>query len=69
VHPISAVQTEYSLWRREPEEGIIAACRELGVLFVAYSPVGRGFLTGRVSREDLPADDLRRRMPISTETI
>mgnify|MGYP003694495717 CR=1 FL=1 len=46
VHPISALQTEYSLWSRDPEDGILAACRELGIGFVAYSPLGRGFLTG-----------------------
>ncbi len=64
VHPISAVQTEYSLWSREPEEGILPVCRELGVAFVAYSPLGRGFLTGGVTGEgDLAADDRRRRIP------
>jgi aryl-alcohol dehydrogenase-like predicted oxidoreductase len=64
VHPIAALQTEYSLWSRDPESEILATCRELGVGFVAYSPLGRGFLTGRVSRvEDLPADDYRRRAP------
>ena len=64
VHPITAVQTEYSLWSREPEQEILPACRELGALFVAYSPLGRGFLTGGVAgEEDLPADDRRRRIP------
>jgi len=64
VHPISALQTEYSLWSREPEVDILPACRELGVGFVAYSPLGRGFLTGRFRRvEDLPADDWRRNNP------
>ena len=64
VHPISAVQTEYSLWSREPERGILPVCRELGVAFVAYSPLGRGFLTGGVRGEsDLAADDRRRRIP------
>jgi aryl-alcohol dehydrogenase-like predicted oxidoreductase len=64
VHPISAVQTEYSLWSREPEEGILPVCRELGVAFVAYSPLGRGFLTGGVTGEEaLAADDRRRRIP------
>src|SRR5256884_5460876 len=59
-HPISALQTEYSLWSREPEVDILPACRELGVGFVAYSPLGRGFLTGRFCRvEDLPADAWR----------
>ena len=64
VHPISALQTEYSLWSREPEADILPTCRELGVGFVAYSPLGRGFLTGRFRRvEDLPADDWRRSNP------
>ena len=64
VHPIAALQTEYSLWTRDPEEQILAACRELGVGFVAYSPLGRGFLTGQFKRiEDLPADDYRRSSP------
>ena len=64
VHPITAVQTEYSLWTRDPEDGVLAACRRLGVGFVAYSPLGRGFLTGRFKRfEDLPADDYRRTSP------
>ena len=64
VHPIAALQTEYSLWSREPEEEILPACRELGVGFVAYSPLGRGFLTGQFTRfEDLPADDYRRFSP------
>ena len=64
VHPISALQTEYSLWSREPEADILPTCRELGVGFVAYSPLGRGFLTGRFRRvEDLPADDWRRDNP------
>ena len=47
VHPITALQTEYSLWTRDPEDEVLATCRELGVGFVAYSPLGRGFLTGR----------------------
>lgn len=64
VHPITALQTEYSLWSREPEEGILGTCRELGVGFVAYSPLGRGFLTGQIKRfEDLAADDWRRTSP------
>jgi aryl-alcohol dehydrogenase-like predicted oxidoreductase len=64
VHPIAALQTEYSLWTRDPEEGILATCRELGIGFVAYSPLGRGFLTGRwQSPDDLPADDWRRNNP------
>jgi aryl-alcohol dehydrogenase-like predicted oxidoreductase len=64
VHPISALQTEYSLWSRDPEQEILATCRELGIGFVAYSPLGRGFLTGQFSSfEDLPADDYRRNTP------
>ena len=64
VHPISALQTEYSLWSRDPEADILPTCRELGIGFVAYSPLGRGFLTGRFRRvEDLPADDWRRSNP------
>ena len=64
VHRISALQTEYSLWSREPEEEILAACRELGIGFVAYSPLGRGFLTGQFRKaEDFPEDDYRRHSP------
>src|SRR5713226_2649719 len=64
VHPISALQTEYSLWSRDPEDEILATVRELGIGFVAYSPLGRGFLTGQFKRpEDLPPDDARRSMP------
>jgi aryl-alcohol dehydrogenase-like predicted oxidoreductase len=64
VHPITALQTEYSLWTRDPEDEILATCRELGVGFVAYSPLGRGFLTGQFIRfEDFPADDYRRFSP------
>ncbi len=64
VHPIAALQTEYSLWSREPEDGLLALCRELGVGFVAYSPLGRGFLTGQIkSPEDFEADDTRRMWP------
>jgi len=64
VHPIAALQTEYSLWSRDPEAEILATCRELGVGFVAYSPLGRGFLSGRFQRfEDLPEDDYRRNSP------
>ncbi len=64
VHPIAALQTEYSLWTRDPEGEILATCRELGIGFVAYSPLGRGFLTGQFrSFEDLPADDYRRHSP------
>ena len=55
MHPIAALQTEYSLWSREPEDGLLALCRELGVGFVAYSPLGRGFLTGEIKKfEDFP---------------
>jgi aryl-alcohol dehydrogenase-like predicted oxidoreductase len=64
MHPIAALQTEYSLWTRDPEGGILATCRELGIGFVAYSPLGRGFLTGQFRKlEDLPADDYRRNSP------
>ena len=64
VHPITALQTEYSLWTRDPESEILATCRELGIGFVAYSPLGRGFLTGQFRKfEDLPADDYRRNSP------
>jgi aryl-alcohol dehydrogenase-like predicted oxidoreductase len=64
VHPVSALQTEYSLWSRDPEDGIIAACRELGIGFVAYSPLGRGFLTGQIkSFDDLAPNDYRRNSP------
>jgi aryl-alcohol dehydrogenase-like predicted oxidoreductase len=64
VHPITALQSEYSLWTRDPEDGVLDACRELGIGFVAYSPLGRGFLTGRFRRlEDLPPDDYRRHSP------
>ena len=64
VHPITAVQTEYSLWTREPEEGILKACRELGVGFVPYSPLGRGFLTGKITDQSgFADDDFRRNLP------
>src|SRR5712692_4642192 len=64
THPITALQTEYSLWSRDPEDEILPTCRELGIGFVAYSPLGRGFLTGQFQRfEDLPADDYRRNTP------
>jgi len=64
VHPIAALQTEYSLWSRDPEGGLLATCRELGIGFVAYSPLGRGFLTGRFrSIDDLEPDDWRRQNP------
>lgn len=64
VHPISALQTEYSLWERDPEDEILPTVRELGIGFVPYSPLGRGFLTGQIKRfEDLAADDYRRNAP------
>src|SRR5205814_1524308 len=64
VHPISALQTEYSLWSREVEDGILEAVRELGIGFVAYSPLGRGFLTGAFQKpEDIPEGDYRRHAP------
>jgi aryl-alcohol dehydrogenase-like predicted oxidoreductase len=64
VHPITALQTEYSLWTRDPEDEILATVRELGIGFVAYSPLGRGFLTGEFKRpEDIPQDDFRRHQP------
>ncbi len=64
THPISALQTEYSLWSREPEDGLLALTRELGIGFVAYSPLGRGFLTGQIKSEtDLEPDDWRRSNP------
>ncbi len=64
VHPVAAVQSEYSLWSRDPETEIIPACRQLGVGFVPYSPLGRGFLTSRIrSVEDLPPGDYRARTP------
>jgi aryl-alcohol dehydrogenase-like predicted oxidoreductase len=64
VHPIAALQTEYSLWTRDPEDGVLATTRELGIGFVAYSPLGRGFLTGQIRKfEDLAQDDFRRHSP------
>ncbi len=64
VHPITALQSEYSLWTRDPEDEVLAVCRELGIGFVAYSPLGRGFLTGRFKKfEDLAPDDSRRNGP------
>jgi aryl-alcohol dehydrogenase-like predicted oxidoreductase len=64
THPIAALQTEYSLWTRDPENAILETCRELGIGFVAYSPLGRGFLTGQFQKfEDLAADDYRRHSP------
>lgn len=64
VHPITAVQLEWSLWTREAEKDVIPVCRELGIAIVAYSPLGRGFLTGQIkSIDDLPEDDFRRQNP------
>jgi aryl-alcohol dehydrogenase-like predicted oxidoreductase len=63
VHPITAVQSEYSLWTRDPEDEVLPTCRELGVGFVAYSPLGRGFLTGKLRQADLAPDDFRRTVP------
>jgi aryl-alcohol dehydrogenase-like predicted oxidoreductase len=64
VHPIAALQTEYSLWFRDPEESVIPVCRELGIAFVAYSPLGRGFLAGKIRKtDDLAANDFRRNTP------
>src|SRR5271165_358152 len=64
VHPIAALQTEYSLWTRDPEDEVIHTTRELGIAFVAYSPLGRGFLTGQIKKfDDLAADDYRRLSP------
>jgi len=64
VHPITALQTEFSIWSREPEDEILQTCKELGIAFVAYSPLGRGFLTGQIKKfEDFAADDYRRFSP------
>jgi aryl-alcohol dehydrogenase-like predicted oxidoreductase len=64
VHPVTAVQSEYSLWTRDPEDGILETCAELGIAFVAYSPLGRGFLTGQIkSEDDFDKDDYRRFSP------
>jgi aryl-alcohol dehydrogenase-like predicted oxidoreductase len=64
VHPITALQSEYSLWSRDPEDDVLATCRELGIAFVAYSPLGRGFLSGQIRRlDDLAPDDYRRYTP------
>ena len=64
MHPITAVQTEYSLWTRDPETGVLPVCRELGIGFVPYSPLGRGFLSGRfTSPDELDDGDFRKRGP------
>jgi aryl-alcohol dehydrogenase-like predicted oxidoreductase len=64
VHPLAALQTEYSLWSRDPEDQILPVCRELGIAFVAYSPLGRGFLTGEIRNpDDLAPGDFRRNSP------
>jgi len=64
VHPLTSVQTEYSLWSRDPEDAVLATCKELGIGFLAYSPLGRGFLTGQIKRfEDLTEGDFRRSSP------
>lgn len=64
VHPITALQSEYSLWTRDPEDGVLQTCKELGIAFVAYSPLGRGFLTGQIKKfEDFEPDDYRRFSP------
>jgi aryl-alcohol dehydrogenase-like predicted oxidoreductase len=64
THPIAALQSEYSLWSRDPEDEILAVCHELGIGFVAYSPLGRGFLTGQFQKfEDIPENDYRRHAP------
>ncbi len=68
IHPIAAVQSEYSLWTREPEQGVLQACREVGAAFVPYSPLGRGFLTGTLARPGaLQAQDFRRQNPRFSE--
>jgi aryl-alcohol dehydrogenase-like predicted oxidoreductase len=64
VHPVTALQSEYSLWTRDPEDGMLAACRRMGIGFVSYSPLGRGFLTGAIGKpEDFAVDDYRRNTP------
>ena len=63
VHPIAALQSEYSLWTRDPEDEVLPTCRDLGIGFVAYSPLGRGFLAGKLNPADLALDDFRRAVP------
>jgi aryl-alcohol dehydrogenase-like predicted oxidoreductase len=63
VHPITVLQSEYSLWTRDPEDEVLPTCRDLGIGFVAYSPLGRGFLTGKLKPADLAVDDFRRSVP------
>src|SRR5437879_10985596 len=64
VYPITALQSEYSLWARDPEDEVLGVCRELGIGFVRYSPLGRGFLTRKIQKiEDIPQDDYRRTTP------
>ncbi len=64
IHPIAALQSEYSLWYRNPEQAVLPACRELGIGFVPFSPLGRGFLSGQVTAVDaMAADDMRRQLP------
>ena len=64
IHPITALQSEYSLWTRDPEDEVLPVCRELGIGFVPYSPLGRGFLTGKIQKpEDLPEEDYRKTTP------
>ncbi len=63
VHPVAALQTEYSLWTRDPEDEILPTCRALGIGFVAYSPLGRGFLTGQIKKDQLADNDYRRNSP------
>ena len=67
IYPIAAVQSEYSLWTRDPELGVLQACREVGAAFCAYSPLGRGFLTGQVASDTLAANDFRRQNPRFTD--
>jgi aryl-alcohol dehydrogenase-like predicted oxidoreductase len=63
VHPIAALQSEYSLWHRDPEDEILGACRELGVTFVPFSPIGRGFLAGTVTKDAFAPGDIRGALP------